>query len=125
MADKTDSDSAKASAPHFEPITSITLLDVPLRFLALYLTTLFSLDPWTAAQCSPYSVRSSQSTWSSRSNSRRQWNGGEAASVGMRLDPGGPTNPTRRGGFGGGSGGATLDVTPCPSCTRPQAQIHN
>jgi hypothetical protein len=42
------------SRPTTSPATSTTLTSTLFTFLALYLTTLFSLDTWAAARGSPY-----------------------------------------------------------------------
>ncbi|KAF1952648.1 hypothetical protein CC80DRAFT_495167, partial [Byssothecium circinans] len=79
----TSSTSNTSSSPPKKPIPSTTSTPVPtstpsttpptaalpstlLTFLALYLTTLFSLDTWSAALASPYRAPSSHATIHSR-----------------------------------------------------------
>lgn len=85
-------------------------MDTPIRFVALYFATLFSLDTYTAAANSPY--RTSRNTVIPP----RRSDYGEGSRVGFRLDPGGPEN--RRGGFGGG--GIDVNVPSCGACAAPK-----
>jgi hypothetical protein len=87
-----------------------SILDETVRFFALYLTSLFSLDPYTAAQNSPHR-RIGHGSPIARPSLQTDW--GEGAGVGRRLDPTGP--PARRpGGVGGNT---PMPVIPgCGSC---------
>jgi hypothetical protein len=76
-------------------------MDAPLRFVALYLTTLFSLDTYAAAANSPFRTYSKDPT--PVRSVRKDW--GEGSSVGRRLDAAGPERPS-----GQLNGGGTMPV---------------
>ncbi|KAF2400303.1 hypothetical protein EJ06DRAFT_582166 [Trichodelitschia bisporula] len=94
--------------------SSFNPLSTPLRFIALYLTSLFSFDAYAAARNSPYSVPLSVRPERAPSAlAGQRWHRGEGEGVGFRMDPGAPepkSKPTGGGGrvpvpfLGGGCG---------------------
>jgi len=91
-------------------------MDTAFRFCALYLTSLFSLDSYSAAANSPYSLPSTNAQHQPRQR-RTDW--GEGPTIGRRLDAAGPTRRTGRVG-----GGEDLNVTPPSNCCGAVPQIH-
>ncbi|KAF2436433.1 hypothetical protein EJ08DRAFT_728952 [Tothia fuscella] len=85
-SDVKDADTATPpTQPQPPPATSIT--ETITRFATLYLTTFFSLDPYTAARRSPHSVPAPSIPDHLRPAGRDY---GEGEGIGRRLDPGGP-----------------------------------
>jgi len=92
--------------------TSTSFASTFIRFIALYFTSLFSLDAYRAAANSPY--RRLGTPNDTQQQRRKSPDHGEGATVGWRLDPGGPQQ--RRGGL---SGGGDLNMPSCGSCQYP------
>jgi hypothetical protein len=69
------------------PPPSASVTDTITRFTMLYFTSFFSLDPYTAARRSPYSVPNPTVPEHLRPTGRDY---GEGEGIGRRLDPGGP-----------------------------------
>lgn len=95
---------------------TLIIMDSVARFFALYFTTLFSLNTWSAAMNSPYRLPSVSSDDAHRERRLGQRDFGEGANIGRRLDPGGPDS--RHGGFG--SGNRAVDIPTCGSCAAPK-----
>ena len=92
-----------------------SILDSAFRFLALYLTTLFSLDAYAAAANSPHRMLLGAVPRRQPALQRPPGDFGEGAGVGLRLDPGGPQ--ARRGGMPQAPAGINIPV--CGTCTMP------
>jgi hypothetical protein len=107
-------DDGRDEAPPAPPQRS-SVLDSAYRFLALYLTTLFSLDAYAAAANSPHRALLGAVPPRQPPPQRPPGDFGEGAGVGMRLDPGGPQ--ARRGGMPGAPAGINIPV--CGTCTMP------
>jgi hypothetical protein len=115
-SDHSDTDSARddvehppAPAPPTPPPSSI--LNSAYRFLALYLTTLFSLDAYSAAANSPHRL-----LLGGVPARPRPADYGEGNGVGLRLDPGGP-QVRRRGEIAHSPAG--FNASGCTSCSTP------
>ena len=90
-----------------------SIVDSAFRFLALYVTTLFSLDAYAAAANSPH--RMLLGAVPRRQPALQRPDFGEGAGVGVRLDPGGPR--ARRGGMPQATAGVNIPV--CGACAMP------
>jgi hypothetical protein len=92
-----------------------SILDSTYRFFALYLTTLFSLDAYSAAANSPHRMLLGAVPPRPSPLQRPYGDFGEGNGVDLRLDPGGPQ--ARRGGLSQAPAG--INIPTCGSCTTP------
>ncbi|KAB8077131.1 hypothetical protein BDV29DRAFT_67994 [Aspergillus leporis] len=85
-----------------------TFIDNVYLFLGLYFVSLFSLDPYTAAQNSQFNITRPENN----SNTRPRWGGGGGSGAGGGGGGGGP------GGFGPRRIGRVDDIRgpECKSC---------
>jgi len=111
----TDDRPPATAGPVPAPRQHASIFDSAYRFLALYLTTLFSLDAYTAAANSPHRMLLGAVPPRQQPLQRPPGDFGEGAGVGMRLDPGGPQ--ARRGGMPQAPTGINVPV--CGTCTMP------
>ncbi|OQU96629.1 hypothetical protein CLAIMM_02680 [Cladophialophora immunda] len=72
------------------------------NFLGLYFVSLFSLDPYTAAQNSQFNTRGRPNAY----QERPRWGGGTNRLGGGGTTGGGSSSAWGRGGGGGGGGGS-------------------